>query len=310
MAINKRILVTGFFLLSFLLPVRATAATFSEMYIFGDSLSDTGNVFDATGGQFPPSPPYFNGRFSNGLLWVEYLAGNLGLEIEPQNNFAFAGAGTGVVGQLVEEGVNLPVPGVLGQVNLFTNTIAASQPPNPNALYTIWAGSNEYIFGGLTDPTRPVTELSQAVESLATLGARNIMVVNLLGFESPITDHNSLLADTLAQLNQSLDSNVNITLVDVNSLFSQIVAQPAQFGFTNLTTPCLDRNTRTICNNPEEFFSWDGLHPTTAVHQLVGDFAYETLKSKQHESVPEPTSVLGLFALGTLGMTSLLKRHS
>ena len=39
-------------------------APFDELIVFGDSLSDTGNVFISFGA--PPSPPYFNGRFSNG----------------------------------------------------------------------------------------------------------------------------------------------------------------------------------------------------------------------------------------------------
>ncbi|MDY6992457.1 MAG: SGNH/GDSL hydrolase family protein, partial [Pseudomonadota bacterium] len=43
----------------------------SPIYVFGDSLSDKGNLFELTG--LPPDPPYFNGRFSNGLLWSEYL---------------------------------------------------------------------------------------------------------------------------------------------------------------------------------------------------------------------------------------------
>ena len=42
------------------------ATIFSELVVFGDSLSDTGNLYAASGG-FPPSPPYFDGNFSNGL---------------------------------------------------------------------------------------------------------------------------------------------------------------------------------------------------------------------------------------------------
>ena len=44
-----------------------------DMYVFGDSLSDNGNLFDMTGGLAPPSPPYFDGRFPNGPVWVEHL---------------------------------------------------------------------------------------------------------------------------------------------------------------------------------------------------------------------------------------------
>lgn len=54
---KQQILTTGFVIFSFLLPLKATAASFSQLYVFGNSLSDTGNSFNATG--IPPTPPYY-----------------------------------------------------------------------------------------------------------------------------------------------------------------------------------------------------------------------------------------------------------
>ena len=68
-------------------------APFTKIYAFGDSLSDTGNLFALTGG-FPP-PPYFEGRVSNGIVWIEYLADAMGMDFESVVNYAFAGATTG-----------------------------------------------------------------------------------------------------------------------------------------------------------------------------------------------------------------------
>ena len=53
----------------------AHAQPYSGIVIFGDSLSDTGNVRAATGGAFPnlAEGPYFNGRFSNGPIWVDFF---------------------------------------------------------------------------------------------------------------------------------------------------------------------------------------------------------------------------------------------
>ena len=48
-------------------------AAFSGIVVFGDSLSDTGNFFLASGGAVA-GPPYFEGRFSDGPVWVEVLA--------------------------------------------------------------------------------------------------------------------------------------------------------------------------------------------------------------------------------------------
>ena len=104
--------------------------------MFGDSLSDTGNLYRATGNLIPP-PPYFNGRLSNGPLWVEYLAPKLNLTYTPQTNFAFAGATTGTLN------TTLPIfPGLQQEVNQFT---ALNPVADPAALYIVWSGANDYL---------------------------------------------------------------------------------------------------------------------------------------------------------------------
>ena len=65
------------------------------LIVFGDSLSDTGNIYKATQETIPP-PPYFEGRFSNGLLWIDYLKHQLQLTSESLINFAFAGGNSGI----------------------------------------------------------------------------------------------------------------------------------------------------------------------------------------------------------------------
>ena len=58
---------------------RTQAQQFSGLFVFGDSLSDSGRLFALTGGAIPLSPSNFNGRFSNGPVWVESFAPALGL---------------------------------------------------------------------------------------------------------------------------------------------------------------------------------------------------------------------------------------
>ncbi|MEH1830786.1 MAG: hypothetical protein V7L29_01550 [Nostoc sp.] len=65
---KKQAVAAGFVLFSFMLPTKASAASFDQLYVFGDSLSDTGNIYNATGKTYPQSPPYFEGRFSDGPL--------------------------------------------------------------------------------------------------------------------------------------------------------------------------------------------------------------------------------------------------
>jgi phospholipase/lecithinase/hemolysin len=84
--------------------VSASAAPFSALYALGDSLSDAGNTFSATGGATPPASPNASvngyGVFSNGPVWVQHLASNFGLgpllpSLAGGTDFAVGGAQTG-----------------------------------------------------------------------------------------------------------------------------------------------------------------------------------------------------------------------
>jgi hypothetical protein len=120
---------------SFLMPDRVSTpdknlpADISELYVFGDLLSDTGNLFratsEATGAGFPPSP-FFEGRYSNGPLWVESLALELGVPYNFSTNFALIGAPTGLdnVGNPFEPNdavEQLGLPGTLGHTTWKVN---------------------------------------------------------------------------------------------------------------------------------------------------------------------------------------------
>ncbi len=71
----------------------AQAGPFTSIVVYGDSLSDNGNLFKDSGGTQPPDPPYFKGRRSDGPVAVEQLAILFGV---PLLDFAYAGATTGV----------------------------------------------------------------------------------------------------------------------------------------------------------------------------------------------------------------------
>jgi phospholipase/lecithinase/hemolysin len=256
-----------------------SAENIPQIYVFGDSLSDVGNVYQATNGKSPPSPPYFKGRYSNGPVWVEYLASGLKLTSNLNNNFAYGGAKTG-------DSQDLP-PGVLTQIQRFK---AKNPAANPNALYIIWAGANDYL-GGATDTTVPINNLATSVKRLAEIGAKNIVVVNLpdLGklpatrtteransLSSLTQIHNSGLAASLASLRQQIGA-INIKYVDVYALFKRVYNSPQQYGLKNVTQGCLNQGN--ICDRPNEYLFWDGIHPSTAAHKLLVQLASSQLKS-------------------------------
>ncbi|MEA5532928.1 SGNH/GDSL hydrolase family protein [Crocosphaera sp. XPORK-15E] len=315
-----------------LFPNPALASAFSRIYGFGDSLSDTGNTLlittaaNESNSLIPIVPPgsfgYVNGRFSNGDIWLDRLTNRLGIPLPPVSIFA---------GGANENGVNfstnsattgeantfpIPLPGLVGLEQQITQFQTANNTADPNALYIIWAGANDYLGGGITDPSEPVANLSSAVETLYNLGSRHFLVGNLpaLG-QTPlalsqgtevINSLNQVTAGHNFLLSQSLDnlrllSGIDLKLLDIASLFENIITLPADFGFNVVDAPCLVNSplftpppaVPSQCENPDQYLFWDDLHPSAATHQFIGDLAFQTL------SIPESSPVVGILAFGS-----------
>lgn len=276
------------------LTERAAAFGFNTVYSFGDSLSDTGNSFALTRGLVPPLILYpSDGRFSNGPVWAEYLAPKLGASLE---TLAVGGARTNNTNNL---------SALFPQLGGLTQQINAITVGDPNALYVLWTGANDYLNGGSRNPVPTVTNLSNAVLALANVGAKNIAIGNLPNLGSvpgtsrdPVISaalnqltqaHNSLLAQSLSVIRLT-QPGLNLYSLDFNSLFSNAIANPSKYGFTNVSQSCL----LTLCSTPNTYLFWDEIHPTTVGHYQLAEFAYASI---QAQAVPEPSATVGL-ALG------------
>ena len=290
--------------------VSAQASAYSALYVFGDSLSDTGNVNVVTGGV--PLPPYATGRFSNGPVWVETFAANLGLtavnSLSGGTNYAFGGAPTGAPftsssPSLTVQATGMYLPSVGGVAD-------------PNALYVVWGGGNDVRSGSGAVLSASVPNIVNIITTLAAAGATNFLVPNLpnIGLTPEaiaggpatvagatflsVTFNGQLIAAT-AGLRSSL--GVNIIDVDVYSFLNNVIANAGALGITNTTGKCFSGTTGvggpgTVCANPNEYVFWDGIHPTAAAHAMLGNFA--------SSAVPVPAAawlfVSGVAALGAL----------
>jgi phospholipase/lecithinase/hemolysin len=269
----------------------SAAAPFSQLVVFGDSLSDIGNTADATFDLFP-GPYYYQDRFSNGPVFVEALSTGLGLgppvrSTAGGNVFAYGGAQTSGTGGLVGAFIR----DIDEQVDQFLATRTA----DPNALFVVFAGSNDFV-NGEANANVPVANLAEDVGRLAAAGARHFLVPNLplLGHvprfnDSPTTlatynsrtmQFNTALATMLDNL-ETTNPALAIARLDVAALFNEALASPATFGLSNVTdaaAPGLEPGDSTydrnqIAPNANEYLFWDDLHPTATVHAALAQRA-------------------------------------
>ena len=188
------------FLALLLLAARVGATPFSDIFVFGDSLSDQGNVSALTGGAIP-GPDYYAGRFSNGPLYVDYLADYYGIPVSPApiiptpwapgngNNFAYAGARTNYHRSGYPLGLDSQVAAYLA---------GTGNSADADALYIVFAGANDIqdaigvqnddpaqVAAAMADPDAAKAHARAAADNLAAAvtllrdaDARHILVPN------------------------------------------------------------------------------------------------------------------------------------
>lgn len=277
---------------------------FSGIYAFGDSLSDAGNVGFLWRG-LEPTSPYSAGRFTNGDVWVQDLARNLGMpsvkaSLTGGTDYAYGGAETGNNPQHAAAPIDLPAQ--LAQFDLNTPS------PSPNALYTVWAGSNDVlsIADSNESPTQQQASIQQAATNEATMikglvahGARNLVVLDVPDIsKSPSGLATPATAPIKSQLAQTFNADLGTALqgimasgaakidyIDTFGLLDAAIANPGAAGLTNVTQPVwtggyTDANSGTLNAAgaaQSGYLFFDGLHPTATGHTLLANSVTQTL---------------------------------
>ena len=158
---------------------QARADGITGIVSFGDSLSDVGNDYIASGGTQPaPTADYYQGRFTNGGNWLDYLAHDLGVaapvaSLAGGSDYAFGGASTGTGTTTYAPGQAVPNVGTQIAMYLSTHT------PTSGELFTIWAGANNLLIGNQTNPTVPAQDIANEITTLADAGAKQFLIPNL-----------------------------------------------------------------------------------------------------------------------------------
>ncbi len=252
------------------------AQAYSNLYLFGDSLSDSGQFPDTTLGGLNSlrftnrsGPDYENSAY--GSVSTQLLATELGLAAEPSTSVIYQLAG-------FSDGTNYAVGGyttaqILASVTDEDGSEVAIIPENsttpvvlrskdgylvstggsadPDALYYVNGGGNDFLQGMITSPATAgasAGNLASAVEALAAAGATTIMVSNLpdvgstpAGQSAGISALVDVFNDALGARLAALDGEVNIIRLDTVGILEEVLASPAEFGFASdvpLTQVC------------------------------------------------------------------------
>ncbi|MDO8541767.1 MAG: SGNH/GDSL hydrolase family protein [Opitutaceae bacterium] len=277
-------------------PAISAATAFSRIVVFGDSLNDSGNMAQFTGGAFPNEPMYVYGRQTNGRVWVEYFAARLGMAGQV-SNYAVVGALTKATAAIPTgnvwsvDPVN-PIPGLEGTdvATQVSDYLADSGgTADPDAIHLLQGGGNDLSRAANEQELGQI--VMNLVESFITLqraGAKHIMVVNLPDIgKTPrviLAERFGLVPEgtaafysrVTAQLNSALSTaiaaytapDVVVTLADMHTFMNAVVANPAAYGFSEVQLPYLMAGAGT---DPATWLFWDDLHPTTRGHQVFAE---------------------------------------
>ncbi len=289
-----------------------------QFVVFGDSLSDPGNFFIEFGQvstppyEPVPSAPYdiHGHHFSNGPTWIEQLTEELGSRDSGRPALARPGVYTNYAMGRARARPNAPAFPAFDlstQVGLFLNDFGGQAPEH--ATYVIWIGANDLddaITALQTDPSGATSvgiiqtalgTIAANIQALWAAGARSFLIPNEpdLGLTPALQAAGPAAVGAATQLSEAFDSGLTQVLgelqalpqiefktLDVFTLLHAIVSDPHAYRLKDVQHACLTFfvPVDAICERPNRFLFWDGIHPTEAGHEIVEDAAQQVLHAR------------------------------
>jgi phospholipase/lecithinase/hemolysin len=279
---------------------------YTDLYVFGDSLSDPGNVALASGGTIPDTTYYANGQFTDLDTWATILGADS--HLTGGTNYAYGGAKAVSDGDLS--------PDFFDQIGFFAPS-AGSLSDNP--LAAVFFGGNDLrglVGTGLSDAEifaavgTIAATIGAGVDNLASLGLTDVIVFGLpnLGrlpavLGTPLED---AARDLSLGFNATLQavlagSAANVTYFDSFGLFEEIAMNAGDYGISVTDIPCYIEGVFFCGTDAPSYLYFDGLHPTSTVHAAWASAVRATV-------VPLPGS-LSLALGGLFGLWALQRRR-
>ncbi|MCP4119611.1 MAG: SGNH/GDSL hydrolase family protein [Desulfobacteraceae bacterium] len=306
----KKLYVVGLLLLCLVLPFStpAFAAGYSRIISFGDSLSDNG---DADGFGF--------GVSSNGKVWVDYLAGSLGVGLL---DLAYGGARSNYHPAAEPNGFPPETYGFDWQINTYLGNNGGKA--ESDALYTLWIGGNDLLNGDSAQDA--VNFIGSGIDKLAGAGAENILVMNMpdlgatplmngeydgLTIDSTVfvnnpsggkllaADYNNRLDATLAGYRNN--QGLNLFEVDIFAMMAEFLEDDVYDDEIHMLSLAIHNGTYV---EGDDYLFWDAIHPTTLAHGIIAD---EVLNVVAPVPVPSAIFLLGSGIIGLVGINRRIK---
>lgn len=279
-----------------------SAVSLKNIVVFGDSLSDNGNFYEYMQHQLPSAPSYYEGRFSNGPIWIDHLLSFYFPKTSTQHllDYAFGGAGVSLD----------PNTKMLFTLNreIDSYLLSHQNQANSQSLFVVWMGANNYLELD-HEPAQMVGEVNDGIKNglqrLVDSGAKHLLILNLpdlgktpyaklIHAEELLTrltvDHNQQLRLNLNQLQQR-NPSVQWLHFDVNAMLHSFLSEPQHFGFTHVDKACyqsmaalpilaqyskyslikmaLSFNVNSKQDSCERNLFFDFIHPASRTHELM-----------------------------------------
>ncbi|NRA63825.1 MAG: SGNH/GDSL hydrolase family protein [Pseudobacteriovorax sp.] len=263
--------------------VTRTDAQFDKIYVFGDSMSDPGNLHKNTFGFYIPETVYFENKFSNGPIWIDYVSKSLSV---PVVNKAVAGAETGEKAGFK----SYLIPGTDKQIRTTLEDLRDQKIDLSRSIAVLWVGPNNYFYEVRDNVNETIMDIKTQSQELVNSGFRTVIVgsmPNLADLPKDPTilkdksnraymtftkEHAKAFPRMMEQL-ISENPGKDIKTFRAFQINQKTIDNPVEFGFTDLTSACYEggytgefHKSPQFCDQPFAVKYWDYLHPNTKMH--------------------------------------------
>lgn len=270
------------FVLACLIPAVASAIQPKSLVVFGESTSDSGNLYFLFGE--PAEDPWFtNRRIGDGPNWADLVADYFPA-VPPLEASSYGGTNYAIGG--ADSSFGLGVWG-LGSTGLqVTEYLGDTGTIGKDVLIAFWIGGNDI---GVYDPSTSISNISTQLEMLIDAGARNFLVPNQVpwgltpdGLEGYFGMTPAELGSLTAAFNRALmeelrsikcrHPKMRIYTLDAHQLLLDVLTDPWTYGYEDISGSALYDGL-----NPDITLFWDGFHWTTRFHTLMAEEAFATV---------------------------------